>query len=175
MIENENDVIAKAAGGDVKALSLIISEYENIYGIIMSKIFDKQIRRTALLEKTVFFYETAKKFDKSKGAKFSTFVYQQALWRRWRLRKKTWDSKIQPVDLEEAFYNPKAQNHEDFYRAFAALEPRTKYVFKRRFFDEKKGSFEQIGKEINLTTEGVRVVYKKGLKQLRKSKNLSYE
>jgi len=164
------ELIDKAKNADSNAIKELAEKYGGVYDGIINRIkFQNDYTRQDMIgEKYSFFYEMAKLFNPNRNTKFSTFVYNMTKWNCYDKLKK---DKRQSAALELDIHTPdfdfsKTTHIIDKIRTF---DERAQYIFMHRFFQpEKKKSFQEIGKELNLTYEGVRQIYLKHLKILKK-------
>lgn len=170
MKNNDNQLIKAAKNLDSNALKELVNKYGAIYDSIVKRMnFEKNyIKDDMIADKYHFFFEMVKTFNPKKKTKFSTYIYNMT---RWGCLDKLKSDKKKALTLEmdiqtSEFDLSKTSHIIDKIKTF---DQRTQYIFMHRFFkSDKKTSFKQIGKELNLTYEGVRQIYIKHLDILKK-------
>lgn len=170
-VKNDDLKLIKAAKNlDSEALKELVKRYGQIYDSIIKRMnFEKSyIRDDMIADKYLFFFEMVKSYNPKKKTKFSTYVYNMT---RWGCLDKLKIDKKRSLAMEMDIHTPefdlsKTSHIIDKIKTF---DQRTQYIFMHRFFQpNKKTSFKQIGKELNLTYEGVRQIYIKHLEILKK-------
>ena len=164
------ELIESAKKFDSDSLKELVVRYGTIYESIINRMkFEKDYVKIDMInDKYSFFYEMAKSYNPNKNTKFSTYIYNMTRWNCLdRLRK----YKKQHIALELDIFVPEFDfsktNH--IIDKIKTFDDRVQYIFMHRFFNSnKKSSFGEIGKELNLTYEGVRQIYLKHLKILKK-------
>lgn len=171
---NDSALIEAAANGSSRAILLICEKYEGIYFSILRRMLlsNRRLYNDAADDKFMFFFELTKDYEKSKGA-FSTYVYNMTVWKCLKMIKENAVQNKRLKLINQGICNefPKKQvDSSALLSELSKFDERTKYIFNRRFFsgNKKPCSFQQIGKEINLSYEGVRLIYKNHLKILKK-------
>lgn len=157
---------------DSDSLNELVRRYGKIYDSVISNFkFSKDyIKNDMINDKTFFIFEMAKSFNPNKNTKFSTYLYNMTRWKcldKMKIDKKH-DilSNMEPI-TEDSIELYDSSHIIDKIKTF---DKRTQYIFSKRFFDvDKKESFSQIGKKLNLTYEGVRQIYIKHLEILKKT------
>ena len=170
-ISPDYELIKRVKKNDSVALTELIEKYGAIYDSIVGKInFQNNYTKQDMIDdKYVFFFEMAKTYNPNKNTKFSTYIYNMTKWSCFdKLKKDRRQFEALQLDIHTPEFDFSKTNHIiDKIRSF---DERTQYIFMNRFFySKKKKTFEEIGKDLNLTYEGVRQIYLKHLKILKKS------
>lgn len=165
---------------DSESLNILIDRYGKIYDSIVNKFnFSKDyIKKDMMDDKASFFFEIVKSYNPNKNTKFSTYLYNMTKWKcldKMKLDKRMNENSSVELKSELLEISKQADSFDlsktsDIIDKIKTFDKRTQYIFQKRFFDEtKKESFSKIGKKLNLTYEGVRQIYIKHLKILKKN------
>lgn len=164
------ELINKAKKLDSDSLKALVDRYGSVYDSIVNKFtFEKEyIKNDMIDDKYSFFFEMVKSYNPNKNTKFSTYIYNMTRWSCLdRLRKDKKYNVAMELDIITPEFDFSKTNH--IIDKIKTFDERTQYIFMHRFFrPNKKTSFSEIGKELNLTYEGVRQIYLKHLKILKK-------
>ena len=170
-ISSDWELIKKVKKNDSDALQELVKKYGAVYDGIVGKInFQNNYTKQDMIDdKYVFFFEMAKTYNPNKNTEFSTYIYNMTRWSCFdKLKKDRKQNEALQLDIHTPEFDFSKTTHIiDKIRSF---DERTQYIFMNRFFySKKKKTFQEIGKELNLTYEGVRQIYLKHLKILKKS------
>lgn len=162
-------LINRVKNNDSKCLNKLVFKYGGIYDSIINKFnFSKSfIKQDLLDDKPLFFFNVAKKYNPKKKTKFSTYLYNMAKWTCLdRLKKDRKNNEFTSFGDENFDFS----SVDAIINKIKTFDERTQYIFMHRFFNpDRKTSFGEIGKELNLTYEGVRQIYKKHIEILKKT------
>lgn len=162
-------LIKRARNSDSLALKELVDKYGAIYDSIINRMNFQNVytKKDMIDDKLLFFFETAKTFNPNKNTKFSTYVYNMT---RWTCLDKLKDDRRKYEALKLDILTPEFDSSKisHIIDKIKTFEERAQYIFANRFFERKK-TFSQIGKDLNLTYEGVRQIYLKHIEILKKT------
>lgn len=166
---SDNELITFVKRGNNDAIKELRHRHHNLFVSVVNKYFNCSplLKDEILSSEYIFLHEIAKKFRKNRSVKFSTFYYSQLRFKcLHRLHKET-KNKLDISDFLSSRDNQ--DNIHEICIALEKLDKRTQYIIRRKHFSKEKASLNKIGKELGLTAEGVRLVYKQGISKLKES------
>lgn len=169
-ILNKDDLhlLKMAKQKNQEAIKEVITKYGGIYDSIVCRVNFKNnyTKQDMIDEKPTFFFNMIETYNPNKNAKFSTYVYNMSKWACLdRLKKDRKELEFLSEEIYEEQFDISKISH--IINKIKTFDDRAQYIFMNRFFDDKK-TFQEIGEKLNMTYEGVRQIYLKHLKILKK-------
>lgn len=169
---------------DSNALCELANRHTGIYIYTIEKYtYIPKIEKEELIDhKLLNFYNYAKDYDPSKNMKFSSYVSM-----RLSFECKDIITDAKKMKMEEIQNNLIFEDHSEvleycqnyskiiFEKVEKFSDPRFIEIFKLRHEGDKKETWKTISEKLNLTVEGVRKIYLKNIKILRKQIEKNYE
>ena len=109
-------------------------------------------------------WECFKKYDPTRGAKFTSYLYNSI---KWECQKELYviNKSRKGLDYNDDLYSCCDQNHVDIFDAIETLPPNLQIAVKQRFF--QGFTMEERGKTNNYSRETARRYVKKGVEKLK--------
>lgn len=176
------------------SLRLLIQRHSGIYLDIVNSYMRScpypNLKNDIINDKDLTIYNSALKYDESKGAKFSTFLGNEAKWKCLNAsnkNKKT--NKFIEIDeskiSEEKDSSPTKENkfkfEEEVLKSFSyeirkLPDERVKQIFEMRYSGEKKLTpWRKISKKMNLSIQGCINIHNAALESVSKNIKNKYE
>ena len=165
----------RARAGDESAIAEIVQRNMPMVIRIAKKCVRKNGDMIELVQVgAIALWRCAKEYDWTRGTCFSTFAWiavQRAMWRSTRKRKR--DEMLRGVDSLDGLVGRISMRggfREEVASAVADLPESDRYVVERRFGldgDYRQSTLNQLGEEMGMSREGVRLIQVRALTQLR--------
>ena len=178
-----------------ECLQELINRHSGIYleivNAYMKNCPNPELRREVVDDKEIAIYNSALRYDEDRGAKFSTFVGNEARWKCLNLATKNKKNKNKFVEMTETIYDEEKQKaflpqHEntleqEVLESFSGLlkdipDKRVKKIFKLRYKGNKKLTpWRKVSEKMNLSIQGCINIHNAALEKISKKIKNKYE
>lgn len=156
---------------DSEALTELVNRHTGIYVNIVNKSAISDNDKKELIDNRFYnIYKYVLEFDESRGAKFSTYVYNST---GWTCKKTAKQSPYSREIINDNIIGPNADisvrdTEEYIINCLDMIEDkRFAKIFNYRHSTEKPLGWREIGKTLGLSHEGVRKIYNTNIKLIR--------
>ncbi len=177
-----------------QSLQELINRHSGIYLDIVHSYMKNcptpELRQDIVNEKEITIYSSALKYDENRGAKFSTYLGNEAKWKCLNAANKN-KKNNKFVEMTEKLYDEEKQKpnncndqyllEEEILDSFTEYlddmpDKRIKKIFKLRYSGHKKLTpWRMISKKMNLSIQGCINIHNSALKKIAKNLKNKYE